>query len=215
MFFESIGDGLQVLTYWRFWAIVLGGGFVSFLPFLILGLASVPLRGGAEAFGCLLAPFMMLWSPLVLTATVILAAPLMITRMDTIPFEFLSLFSWWNIAKIAGIGIVAFFIVGIIPVVGSVATLPLFAQASAVLAVVMTNASGGAAAVWPGFFMGLGLAVVGSIVATIAFYLIVLPIVALFRDEGAATVLGMPLSFVPAMVPVTLYAGWLRVANGF
>lgn len=215
MFLESIGDGLQVLLYWRFWAIVFGGGIVSFLPIIVLGIASIPVRGGGEALGCALAPFMMLWSPLVLTATVILSAPIMIARSDAIPFEFLSLFSWWDIAKVAGIGLIAYFVVGLIPVLGHIGTLPLFAQASTVLAVIMTNVSGGNATVWPGFIMGAGLALVGSVVAVIAYYLLVVPIVALSRSEGAATMFAMPASFIPALVPVTFYAGWLRTANGF
>jgi hypothetical protein len=214
MFFEVILEGISVLTYWRFWAIVLGGGLVSILPFIIAAIAAIPLRGPGEALGCLLAPLMMLWSPLVLTATVILLAPLLVVRTDEIPFEFLSMFSWWDIAKIAGIGFAAYFVVGIIPIIGSIGTLPLFAQAATILGVLMTNLTDGRMMVWPGFLMGLGLALVGSIIAVLAFYLLVAPIVALTRNEGAGSMLAMPIALVPATVPLTLYAGWLRVANG-
>lgn len=216
MFFDSIADGVLILTYWRFWATVAGAGILSISPFLLLGILTYRSEIASSAAGCLLAPFLMLWAPLVLTTMLIVLAPLMIFRIDEISLRFAFLFSYWDIAKIILSGLVAMFAVAVIPIVGRIGTLPLFSQAAAVLATILLIVSRGQAEVWPGFLTGAGLAVVGSIVATAIFYVVMLPFAALsiVANEAASFLIAQPLGLIPAAVPVCIYAGWLRQANG-
>jgi hypothetical protein len=148
---------------------------------------------------------------------VLLLAPLMISRMNAIPFDFLTLFTLWDIAKITFAGLVAFILVGIIPVIGSFNSIPLFAQSATILGTVMLLASNGGAIVWPGVLSSLGLALVGGIVSILVFYALMMPIVALLqkRDEELSLLVSQPLGLVPALIPACFYAGWLRQANGF
>ena len=52
--------------------------------------------------------------------------------------------------------------------------------------------------------------------ATAIFYVVVLPFAALLdsRNEAASFLIAQPLGLIPAAVPVCIYAGWLRQANG-
>lgn len=215
MFLDSIIDGLLVLTFWRFWAIVIGAGLFAAIPSFVIAFSGSHSGNSGSAAGCLMAPIMLIWPPLVLTFTILLLIPMMLNRHDGFPFDFILIFSWWDLTKITFAGIVAALIVGMIPIVGSIGTLPLFAQASTVVAVVVLMASGGQAEVWPGLVNGFGLAVVGSVVAVAAFYLMLIPVVAFAKDEAVGAIFAMPLSLMPAAIPVTFYAGWLRQANGY
>lgn len=215
MFIDSIFEGLQVLMFWRFWVVLLLGGLISFAPVIIAFVFAVLTNSEAEFIGWLSAVIQFLWSPVVLTGSIILLTPLMLGHRNEIIFEFLDIFTWWEVVKLTGIGIVVAIGVGLVPILGSMPTIPLFAQSSAILAVITNWVSGGKADLWPGFFPAIGFAMVGTIVATVTFYVLVAPILALSRSESLASVAAIPGALIPAVLPVTVYAGWLRVANGF
>ena len=85
------------------------------------------------------------------------------------------------------------------------------------LGVVTLMLTGGDAVVWPGWLMALGLAVTGGIIAHgLGMALVGLGVAALGeRREDMAPLLANPIGALVSMVPACLYAGWLRVANGF
>ena len=219
MFFDSIGDGLQILTYWRFWAVLLGAGVVGILPTLILvalSMATERSAGKNTALGCLITPVTFIWTPVVLTVTIILLWPLMVARYDVINIDFVRVFSVWQITKMVLLGVITVIIVSIIPFIGSLHSVPFFAQSSVILSAATSIFSHGRAVLWPGILNSVGFALVGSILSTLIFYALMLPIVALLQNRGEESplLISKTLGFLPALIPACIYAGWLRHANG-
>lgn len=214
MFFDAMNEAFDILTYWRFWAVTLCYGALNFVPLLISGFIAEKSTAAGVTMWFVSG---IVWPVIILTGTILLLTPLMLGGVNEIGWDFLGLFSIQQIAIIGGIGFVASLLVAFIPIIGQFRSISNFVQVAVMLAVVAYMLFGDTAEVWPGWFMGLGLAVTGGITATILGMSMIGLIMAVLGEkrEGMATILANPVAALASMVPACLYAGWFRVANSF
>jgi len=214
LFWDSLKEGADILTHWRFWAVTLSYGALGLVP-MLLGAILMEKRPGS-AFAVMMVSGI-IWPVIILTGTILLLTPLMLGRINMIGWEFLAQFSIQQIAIVGGIGLVASILIAIIPIVGRMNSIGAFVQVAVMLGMVTSMLTGGQAAVWPGWLMGLGLAVTGAFIAYGLGMVFFMVIMAGFGEERQH--LGMlaarPATALVSLVPACLYAGWLRVANGF
>ena len=214
MFFDAVIQAFDIMAHWRFWAVTLCYGALNLVPLLITGLLAQKSTAAGVVVWFISG---IVWPVIVLTGAVLLLTPFMFAGVNEIGWDILGLFSIQHIAIVGGVGFIASLLVAFIPIVGHFQSIGNFVQVSAMLAVVAYLLFGESAAIWPGWFMGLGLAVTGGVTATILGMLMIGLIGAVLGEkrDDMVVILANPIAALASMVPACLYAGWFRVANGF
>lgn len=214
MFWDSLREGADILTYWRFWAVALSYGALGLVPLLLAGMLGEKRLGSSFVVMMVSA---VIWPVVILTGTILLLAPLMLGRVNVIAWEFLGQYSIGQIAMIGGVAFVAGILIAIVPIIGQFNAVVGFIQVAVMLGLLTSALTGGQAEVWPGWLMALGLAATGGIIAHVLGVVVAVAAFAALGEEreGLVVLVVNPVTALTSLLPGCFYAGWLRVANGF
>ena len=214
MFWDSLREGADILTYWRFWAVTLSYGVLGIVPLVLAGILIEKRPGSGVG---VMAVSAVIWPVIILTGTILLLTPLMIGKVNVIGWEFLGEYSILQIALIGGVAFAASTLIAIVPILGQFNTVIAFVQVAVMLGLVTFILTGGQAVIWPGWLMALGLAVTGGIIAFVLGMVVVVVVYTALGEEreDLAVLVAKPAAALVSILPGCFYAGWLRVANGF
>ncbi len=115
MFWDSLREGADILTYWRFWAVTLSYGVLGIVPLVLAGIL-IEKRPGSGVV--VMAVSAVIWPVIILTGTILLLTPLMIGKVNVIGWEFLGEYSILQIALIGGVAFAASTLIAIVPILG-------------------------------------------------------------------------------------------------
>ncbi|MBU1175946.1 MAG: hypothetical protein KKH72_11140 [Alphaproteobacteria bacterium] len=211
MLLDILGDALQVLLHWQFWAVGVGSGLAILALMIIAGLLAA--TGENNGIGCLVIPVVWVAPVVISTIGIILLLPLMITRSPTIAFSLLQQIGLWNVLYITGAGFLASLLVAFVPLIGQLQSVLAFAQASTVVAVSANIISHGQVHLWPGFFMSVALAAISLIITSLFIFCITVLLSFFKNKEEYAQLGGMALGSVTVFIPATVYCSWIRIAS--
>ena len=210
--FHIAADGLAALTYWRFWAIALSMSVVSRVPLVLTG-SLVDKKPELGSWAISLVSF---WPPVVMATTIGLLVPIMIFHNDIVGWSVLKQLSYWQLLLLVGVPLVAALsLEKIVPIVGY--HVGLLASSAAVLGLFTYFVSAGQMIVLPDHLLAyLGLVALGGLVYalfTLLFALLMTALNSIERDFSHLLFLQL-LGMVPVLTAMTIYAGWIRDANG-
>ena len=214
MFWDSLREGADILTYWRFWAVTLSYGVLGIVPLVLAGILIEKRPGSGVA---VMAVCAVVWPVIILTGTILLLAPLMLGKVNVIGWEVLGLYSIQQIAVIGGVAFVASILIAIVPIIGRFNSIVDVVQVAVMLGILTSVLTGGQAVIWPGWLMALGLALAGGFVAHVLGMAVGAVVYAALGEERESLIILVvkPMAALVSILPGCFYAGWLRIANGF
>jgi hypothetical protein len=220
MFWESIGTGLSILTYWQTYVAGLMFLALSMGPVFIIGTITMK-SGRAEGFaGCLsmlVLPFFQVFALFVFVLTM---SPIILGLSQ----EAAWLYPWlltadypWEVTKFVGKLLLAAIVLALIPILGRLQSLHtlLLGGLALFLVVAMIGVDNPALAskaihFWPGFWFFVGLLVIGSVMAWLGLIVAALTITFIEkRAEGIGQLLVFPIAAVFGFIPLFIYGAWI------
>lgn len=217
MFWDAVGTGLMMFAQWQTY--IAAGLFLSLAlaPALLVGLVTSRAGVASLPIGCLSVLIMPFFQAFALLVFVLTLSPLMLgTGADaswSLPWRLL-LHSPWFVAKILGVMLVVAVVLALIPLVGQLHTLHALASGAVALAVVVVMIEGPAPsrkiAMWPGWWFGLGLLAIGTMLAFIGTIVAAIVVTAVdAKAEGLGQLIAFPLVAPLGFIPLFIYAAWL------
>lgn len=220
MFWDSVGSGLGVLTYWQTYAAGLIFLALTMGPMVLVGLATEKAGRAGGAVGCLsmlVLPFLQTFALVVFVLTL---APIILGLSSDAAWTFpwmLTAQAPWMMAKFIGKLLIAALVLAFIPLIGrfqSLHTLLLGSFALALVVGIIANVNPTVAAktvhFWPGFWFVAGLLVLGAAMAWIGLMAAAtLSTIVEARFEGLGQLLVFPVAAVFGFIPLFIYGAWL------
>ena len=220
MFWDSVIEGLKVLTFWETYVAGLEYLAIFFVPMIIVGMIMEKNEGAGALAGCL----SMLLMPVVQVA----AMTVMILTLAPIIFGFGEDAAWsfpWQLMtmapgaffKLVGVLVVAAILLAFIPILGQLQSLQTLVLGGIALVFVLgildTVNPGivkGRVDFVPGFWFSVGLIVIGGIMSWIGMMVAALAVTALeLAQEGIGQIIMFPLAAIFGFIPVFMYGAWL------
>ncbi|MFO7905615.1 MAG: hypothetical protein R6U98_23340 [Pirellulaceae bacterium] len=219
MFWEAVSTGLGVLTYWQTYVAVLLFLALSMGPMLFT--AFLDTTGHAEVrIGCFSMLVSLFFHAFALVVFVLTMSPIILGLSHEAAWSFpwaLTVEAPWVVAKLLGFMVLGAIILAFVPIIGKLQSLQTFFLGSFALMLVV-ELVGSANPVltaknvtfWPGFWLFLGLLVVGSILARVGIMLAALLATAIgAKGEGIMQLLIFPIAAAFGFIPVFIYGAWL------
>jgi hypothetical protein len=220
MFWESVGHGLGVLTYWQTYVAGLEYLLIFLAPMMVFGIAMQKGGGSAGCLGMLLMPlvqvaamaiFVITLSPIILGAGEDAAWSLPWMVIGQAPGLFL---------KLIGSLFLAALVLAFIPLFGRVQALQTLILGSIALAFVLNilrasspELENAKVDLIPGFWFTVGLVVVGAGMSWIGIMVAALALTAVGakgEEMGSgAQLLVFPIAAIFGFIPVFIYGAWL------
>jgi hypothetical protein len=203
----------HTLALTPFWVIALGYGLLGVGPILVSRLFE---RQGEETRIGVTSVFFFLWPASFLAGAIVVLAPLLLGMSDEIAFEFADKLTNEDSAIIGGTALALLAVIAFNPGLGPFIGLCAFLQGAVLLGLVASLATDGAAQVVPDWPVMAAL-LVGGALASYVPGLIVARVgsAAVGDDRGDIVDAGKLAASFFAVFPLTLYGGWINMANGY
>jgi hypothetical protein len=220
MFWNYVLGGLRVLTFWQTYVAAVEYLAIFMVPMGLVGLRMAGSESRARATGCLgmlLLPALQVAAVAVFILTL---APIILGLSDSAAWSFpwtVILFAPVVFLKLLGVLVVAFVLLAFVPFLGQLASLQTLVQGAIVLIFALAVLRSGDPAlaairldVVPGFWLTLGILVVGALMSWVG--IMVAALAATFLEatnEGLGQFITIPLGALFGFLPVFIYGAWL------
>jgi hypothetical protein len=196
-----------------FWIIALGYGLLGVGPILISRLFE---RQGEETRIGVTSVFFFLWPACFLAGAVVVLAPVLLGMSDEITFELADKLTNEDSAIIGGTALALLVVIAFNPGLGPFIGLCAFLQGAILLGLVASLATDGAATVVPDWPVTLALLVIGALASYVPGLIVArLGSAAVGEQRGDLVDAGKLAASFFAIFPLTLYGGWINLANGY
>lgn len=216
MFWESVWGGLSTFAHWQTWVAILEYQAIFILPTALVTMKMA--NSDNTKAGCL----MMLVGPLLqCLATIVFLwtlGPIILTHQDAATWAFpwqVLIANPLFVLKVVVVMIVAAFVIGFIPVLGSIQSVQTLALSIITLIYLVHLLASeadhvGPIRLLPSFWFTIGLIVVGGVLAWLGTVITALIAAAVDRgQEGWGQLLSLPVAALLGFIPVFIYASWL------
>ncbi len=225
MFWESVGNGLGVLTYWETYVASLEYLVIFLVPMALFGMAMQKGGGSMGCLGMLLLPVLQVAAIAVFVLTL---APILFGIGEDAAWSL----PWRVIAvapglflKLVGVLVVSAILLAFIPFVGQVQSLQTLVLGGIALVFVLKIVKASIPELAnvkvdpiPGFWFTVGLLIVGAAMSWVGIMVAALAVTAIgAKAEGVGQLLMFPIAAIFGFVPVFIYGAWLggQLRHGF
>lgn len=220
MFWNSVGSGLGVLTYWQTYAAGLLFLLLSIGPMILIGMGMEKAGRAGGAIGCLSMLVLPFFQTFALVVFVLSLAPIILGLSNDAAWSFpwlLATESPWAMTKFVGKLLIAAVVLAIIPLIGRVQSLHslvlggiALASVIGILGAINPAIAAKNISLWPGFWFIVGLLVLGAAMAWIGMMAAaLLASVIESKFEGIGQLLAIPVTAVFGFIPLFIYGAWL------
>ena len=220
MFWDSVVNGLLMLTHWQTYLAALIYVCMTLGVPLLMAIVSEKSENASMSLGCLymlVSPFIQAFAIVIFTMSL---SPILLGISQgaawSFPWQLMIGDPWW-MTKLVGILTIAAFVLAMIPMIGRVQTLHIFLLGSVTMAIVLGLVdtlypafNAGQVRNWPGGWFVVGLCLISAVLSWLAMMLTaVLGAVVNTWHDGAGTLLLVPVGATFGFIPLFIYAAWL------
>jgi hypothetical protein len=203
----------QTLGLAPFWIVAAGYGLLGVGPILVSRLFE---REGEETQISVKSLFFFLWPAGLLAGAIVALAPVLLGMSDEITGEFAYQLTDRDSLIITGISLALLAVIAFNPGFGPFIGLCAFLQGAVLLGLVTSLATDGAALVMPDWPVALALLAIGALASYLPGLLVAgLASAAVGERRGDIVDAGKLAASFFAVFPLTLYGGWINLANGY
>lgn len=221
MFWESVGNGLRVLSYWQTYLAGLLFLALSMGPMFLIGTVAMKSGRGEGLVGCLSMLILPFFQVFALVVFVLTMAPIILGISQEAAWSFpwsLTAEAPWEVTKFVGKLLLAAIVLAFIPILGRLQSLHTLLLGSLALVLVvgiikMANPTLAAKSVhfWPGLWFAVGLLIISGVMAWLGIMLAALLATAIESKtgEGIGQLLVFPVAAIFGFIPLFIYGAWL------
>lgn len=220
MFWSSIANGFEVLSYWETYVAGVIFILISIGPTVPIGLLAMKSGRFSGLAGCLPVLILPIFQVFAFFVFVVTLSPIILGLSNdaawTLPWQLIFHFPW-GIIKLIFVLLLATFLIAFVPLIGRLQSLHTLIMGSVALIMVLGILKAvnpvfpiENVRLWPGFWFTLGLLLVGAVLAWVGLMLAAFlsaPIEA--AVAGLGQLILFPIGGIFGFIPVFIYGAWL------